>query len=95
MFSTSGGVQYIRGCLVHQGVVSTSGGGQYIRGYREYIGGTLSTSGDVMSSSWDEYGIVLFYICEFIRDVMSSSERHHEYIGGMKTSELSFLATNF
>ena len=34
MFSTSGDVQYIRGCSVHRGdIMSTSGG------YHEYIGG--------------------------------------------------------
>ena len=37
--STSGDVQYIRGCSVHQGMFSTSGDVQYIRGYHEYIGG--------------------------------------------------------
>ena len=30
--------EYIRGCSVH-------------RGYHEYIGGTMSTSGDIMSTS--------------------------------------------
>ena len=56
MFSTSGDVQYIGGCSVHQGdTMSTSGRYQeYIGGYHEYIGGcsvdrrdTMSTSGDV------------------------------------------------
>ena len=39
VFSTSGDVQYIRGCSVHQGMFITSGGVQYIGGYHEYIGG--------------------------------------------------------
>ena len=54
VFSTSGGVQYIRGCSVHQGYH------EYIGGYHEYIGGcsvhrrdTMSTSGDIMSTSGD------------------------------------------
>ena len=33
MFSTYGGVQYIRTCLVHWGVFSTSEDVQYIGGY--------------------------------------------------------------
>ena len=48
MFSTSGDVQYIGGCSVHQGMFSTSGDVQYIREYHEYIGGDImSTSRDV------------------------------------------------
>ena len=56
MFSTSGdgqyigGVQYIGGCSVHQGVFSTSGDTMSTSGaYHEYNGGDImSTSGDVL-----------------------------------------------
>ena len=42
MFSTSGGVQYIRGCSVHQwDIMSTSGD------IMMNVGDTMSTSGDV------------------------------------------------
>ena len=55
MFSTSGDVQYIRGCSVHWGVFSTSGGGCSVHQevfstsgkYHGYIGDTMRTSGDV------------------------------------------------
>ena len=33
---------------VDRGMFNTSGGVQYIGGYHEYIGGILSTSGDIM-----------------------------------------------
>ena len=43
MFITSGDVQYIEGCSVHQGdIMSTSGG------YPEYIGGCSVHRGDIM-----------------------------------------------
>ena len=50
MFSTSGDVQYIGGCSVHQGdTMSTSGGyHEYIGGYHEYIGGCSVHRGDIM-----------------------------------------------
>ena len=48
MFITSGGVHYIRGCSVHQGVFSTLGE------YHEYIG-VLSTSEGTMSASGGGY----------------------------------------
>ena len=62
MFSTSGDVQYIRGCSVHRGdiigtwgdIIGTSGGYheytggvQYIGRYHEYIRDIMSTLGDV------------------------------------------------
>ena len=47
MFSTSGDVQYIRGCSVHWGVFSTLGE------YHEYIGGCSVHRGDIMMNMGD------------------------------------------
>ena len=38
-------VQYIGGCSLHRGMFSTSGVFSTSVGYREYIGGSMSTSG--------------------------------------------------
>ena len=78
MFSTSGDVQYIRGCSIHQGcsvhrrdIMSTSGDVQYIGG--------MSTLGDIMSTSGGYHE----YIggCPVHRGDIMSTSGDVQYIG--------------
>ena len=50
LFSTSGGVQYIRGCSVHQGDIMSTLGAYHDEcgGYHEYIGGCSVHRRDIM-----------------------------------------------
>ena len=73
MFSTSGDVQYIWGCSVHQGIFSTSG-------HVQYIGGdTMSTLGDIMSTLGDT--MIHWGYSVHQRDIMGTSE-DVQYIEG-------------